>query len=231
LNSKAVRQAINLGFNRRDMVKYLRNNIGKPAEEGFIPSGLPPFKDNWISGFTYNPDSARALLRLAGYPSGQGMKPIKLTTTSNYLTLCEFIQSQLSEIGIPIVIELNPAATSRELVALSKAAFFRKSWVADYPDAENYLSLFYSGNFTPDGPNYTHFKDVEYDKLYELSRIELDQSRRFEYYKRMEEIILDQAVIVPLYYDRVVHYTKPQVSGLSTNAMNVLDLKKVRVLK
>ena len=182
-----------------------------------------------MKGFHYNPDSARKLLVLAGYPGGSGMDPIILSTTSNYLTLCEYIQSQLSEIGIPLEIELNPAATSREMVALSKVAFFRKSWVADYPDAENYLALYYSGNFSPSGPNYTHFRDKEYDKLYEASRIELNRENRYDLYRNMEEILLREAVIVPLYYDQVVHYYQSYVTGLSGNSMNMIDLKKVRL--
>ena len=229
LNQKLVRQAINLGFNRRDMIKYLRNNIGRAAEEGFIPEGMPPYQKDWINGFHYDTDSARALLKLAGHPSGSGLQPIKLSTTSQYLTLCEYIQSQLSEIGIKLEIELNPAATAREMVALSKVAFFRKSWVADYPDAENYLALFYSGNFSPNGPNYTHFNNAAYDKLYEACRVEQDAEKRFAMYKEMEEILMKEAVIVPLYYDRVVNYYQTFVSGLSSNSMNILDLRKVRM--
>lgn len=231
LNNKLIRRAINLGFDRREMIHFLKNNIGQPAHEGFIPKGLPPYKEGWVKGYSYNPDSSRALLAAAGYPSGVGLKPIKLSTTSQYLTLCEYIQSQLSEIGIQLEIELNPAATNRELVALSKIAFFRKSWVADYPDAENYLALFYSGNFSPGGPNYTHFSNKRYDELYLESKAELDQDKRFELYREMEVIILNEAVIIPLYYDQVVSYLHSHVENMESNPMNLFDLKRVRLKK
>jgi peptide/nickel transport system substrate-binding protein len=126
---------------------------------------------------------------------------------------------------------LNPAATNRELVALSKIAFFRKSWVADYPDAENYLALFYSGNFSPNGPNYTHFKNKTYDELYLKAKTELDKEVRYELYRQMEEIILDEAVIVPLYYDQVVSYLQPYVEKMESNPLNLYDLKRVRISK
>ena len=57
-----------------------------------------------------------------------------------------------------------------------KSSFFRASWIADYPDPENFLALFYSKNKSPFGPNYTHFSNEKYDSLYELSFIELNQS-------------------------------------------------------
>ena len=86
-------------------------------------------------------------------------KEIILSTTSSYLDLCEYIQNQLQDIGLKVRVEVSPASTHRQMVATSKLNFFRGSWIADYPDAENYLSLFYSKNFCPNGPNYTHFKN------------------------------------------------------------------------
>lgn len=230
LNHKLLRKALNMAFDRRAMIKYLKNGIGEPAEEGFIPKGLPPFEENWVKGYTYNQDSARNLLAEAGYPGGEGLGPITLYTTAQYLTLCEFIQGQWGEIGIKTKIELNPVATNNELVALSKAPFFRKSWVADYPDAENYLALFYSENFSPNGPNYTHFSSKEFDKLYELSRLELVDSVRYSYYKKMEEIILNESPVIPLFYDQSVLYYGTNIEGLKSNPMRLLDLRSVRKL-
>ena len=228
LNDKLVRRALNLGFNREAMIKYLRNGIGTPANEGFIPNGLPPYSKGWIKGYAYNADSARSLLAAAGYPGGVGMPEITLQTTSQYLTLCEFVQGQWGELGIKVNIELNPAATNRELVALSKVPFFRKSWVADYPDAENYLALFYSENFSPSGPNYTHFKNKKYDEFYEKARVELNDSIRFVYYKEMEKILIEESPVIPLFYDEVARYQQNDIEGLNGNPMNLLNLKTVR---
>jgi peptide/nickel transport system substrate-binding protein len=67
---------------------------------------------------------------------------------------------------------------------MEKPAVFRASWVADYPDAQNYLSLFYSKNFTPNGPNYTHFKNEEFDRMYENAMTETNDSSRIELYEK-----------------------------------------------
>ena len=114
------------------------------------------------------------------------------------------------------------------MVATSKLNFFRGSWIADYPDAENYLSLFYSKNFCPNGPNYTHFKNEAFDELYEKSLSETNIETRYAYYQQMDQLIIDNAIVVPLYYDRVLRFTNKNITGFKSNAMNLLNLKRVR---
>ncbi|MGC6470928.1 MAG: ABC transporter substrate-binding protein [Flavobacteriales bacterium] len=218
----AVRKAINYGFDRQKMIKYLRNNIGTPANYGFIPKGLPSFSDS-IKAYQYNPILAKELLKEANIENVE----ITLSTTSSYLDLCEFIQNQLSEIGINVSITINPPSTHRQMVATSKLDFFRGSWIADYADAENYLALFYSKNLCPNGPNYTHFSSPKYDRLYEASLVEKSFEIRKQMYQKMNQIIIDEAIIVPLYYDQVVRFIQNNIFGLEANPMNLLDLKKV----
>ena len=225
--NKKVRQAINYGFDRVKMMKYLRNNIGTPAENGFIPMGLPAFNQD-IEGYSYQPDKTRELLIEAGFPNGEGLAPIHLTTTNDYLDLCEYIQQQLSEFGIQIEIDINTGATFREMVSNSKLEFFRGSWIADYPDAENYLALFYSKNHSPNGPNYTHYLNPEYDRLYEKSMITVDDNKRYDLYNKMNKINIDDAIVVPLYYDEVVLFVNKSLVGFQSNAMNLINLKTVK---
>ncbi len=227
LRKKEIRQAINYGIDRKKMMRYIRNNIGAPAVNGFIPEGLPSFSKE-VKGYDYNPAKARELLEKAGYPNGKGLPEITLHTTSQYLDLCEYIQHQLTEIGIKIKVEVNPPGTHGEMVANAQSLFWRKSWMADYADAENYLALFYSKNFTPKGPNYTLFKNDKYDQLYERALSEINDSTRYELYREMDRIIIENAPVVPLYYDRVLRFVRKDVQGLGSNSMNLLTLKKVK---
>lgn len=228
---KAIRQAINYGFDREKMVKYLRRNLGKAATSGFVPPGLPSFDESKVKGYNYNPDKAKELLFLAGYPGGKGLPEITLYTTELYLDVAEYIQSQLSEIGITMKIEVQKASVLSEAVAHKKVNFFRKSWIADYPDAENFLSLFYSKNWSPEGFNYTHYQNPQFDILYEKSRRELNDSIRYDYYRQMDDLLINDAPVVPLYYDQVVRLVQKNVEGLTSNPMNMLSLKKVKKLK
>ena len=145
--------------------------------------------------------------------------------------MCEFIQNQLVEVGIQLEININSPSTHRQMVATSKLDFFRGSWIADYADAENYLALFYSKNFCPGGPNYTHFSNPTYDNYYEMALKEINIEKRRMYYQLMDQMILDEAAIVPLYYDQVIRFVQNDIVGFESNAMNLLELKTVQKLK
>lgn len=227
LQKKKLRQAINYSFDREKMMRYLRNNIGTPAHAGFIPRGLPAYNPRQVKGYHYKPDRARQLLREAGYPEGEGLAPITLQTNSSYRDICEYIQSEARKVGIPLEVEVTPPSTLRQSMATGKVAFFRGSWIADYPDAENYLSLFYSPNAAPEGPNYTRFSSAHYDSLYRRARAVSEPELRRDLYHKMDSVIIEEAPVVPLYYDQVLRFYPRHVHDLAGNAMNLLDLKGV----
>ena len=132
------------------------------------------------------------------------------------------------DIGFNVSIEVMPASALKTAKANGKLDFFRASWVADYPDAENYLSLFYSENYAPNVPNYTHFKNDTFDQLYKQSLSVSDNKKRLELYKKMDQMIIDDASVIVLFYDEVLRFTQKNVSGLGINPTNLLELKKVR---
>ncbi len=226
LQSKLIREAINIGFDRKKMITYLRNGIGIPAHGGFIPKGLPGY-DNSI-GFSYDLQKAKALVDQFKQETGILNPKISLTTTSNYLSFCEYIQRELQKTGLDVTIDVIPPSSLKDAKANGQLDFFRASWIADYPDAENYLSLFYSKNFAPQGPNYTHFKQELFDLLYEQSYLETDPDKRAELYTRMDSLVMKNVPIVPLFYDEVVRFTRKDVTGLGINATNLLELKAVK---
>lgn len=224
----SLRKAINYGFDREKMIRYLRNGIGTPAAHGFIPKGLPSF--NGQEGYDYNPVKARQYLNQFKKETGNSNPKISITTNSNYLDLCEYIQRELQKIGLEVAVDVIPPSTLRQGKANGKLPIFRASWIADYPDAENYLSLFYSKNFTPNGPNYTHFLNTDFDRLYEQAISEVNTEKRYRMYQKMDSILIQQAPVVPLYYDQVIRFSQKNVKGLGINPIDLLDLRKVKKL-
>ena len=222
-----IRQAINYGFDRRKMMMYLRNSIGTPAESGFVPPGLPSFDSGIVHGYRYDPARALQLLREAGFPEGAGLPGITLKTIDIYADLAGFIAMQLEEIGIKVQVDITQKSLLLEETAKSQALFFRGSWIGDYPDAENYLSVFYSENPAP--PNYTRYSNPRFDQLYRRSLIENNDSIRFAYYRQMDQLIIDDAPVVPLWYDQVIHLVNPAVSGFEANGLNLLELRHTRI--
>ncbi|NVK04515.1 MAG: ABC transporter substrate-binding protein [Flavobacteriia bacterium] len=228
LSIRDVRLALNLSIDREKMMRYLRNGIGKPADGGMVPRGLPSYNPEATGGYSHRLDSANFLLARAGYPEGNGMPAFTLSTTSNYLDICEYLQASWNTLGIPVEVEVLPASTLREGKAQGTLPFFRASWIADYPDAENYLSLFTSGNHTPNGPNYTFFSNSEFDMLYDQAQRESNDSARLSLYREMDAIIVNEAPVIPLFYDEVVRFVPREISGLEPNALNLLELKRVK---
>jgi peptide/nickel transport system substrate-binding protein len=229
LRLRQIRQAINYGFDRRKMMMYLRNSIGTAAESGFIPAGLPSFDTALVQGYHYDPSKSRQLLKEAGFPDGRGLPVIRLLTIPVYADLGSFVSRQLEDVGIKTTVEVVQKSFLLEQTAKSQALFFRASWIADYPDAENYLSVFYGKNPAP--PNYTRYHNPEYDQWYEKAMEIEDDSARFELYRKMDRLIIHDAPVVPLWYDQVIHLVNPNVKGFTPNSLNVLELRRARIEK
>jgi len=227
LKNKKVRQAINYAINKEKMVKYLRNSLGSPGNSGFIPRGMPGFDDQKVHGYSYDPTKARQLLAEAGYPNGHGMPEIVLHTTVGYRNLIEYVQGELNRIGINTRVEIVQGSSLRELVSKNGVNFFYGTWIADYPDGENYLSLFYSKNKIPFGPNYTGFNNKQFDALFEQAYHVKDNQKRYELYRQMDQLVMEESPVVVLYYDKLVNMYQNNITGYSNNAQNLLILKRV----
>lgn len=225
LRFKKIRQAVNYGFDRKKMILYLRNSIGIPAESGFVPAGLPSFDSSIVKGYQYNPSKARQLLKEAGFIHGRNTPAIKLLTIAVYGDLASFIAKELEDIGLKVQVEVIQKSLLLEYTAKSQALFFRGSWIADYPDAENYLSVFYGKNPAP--PNYTRYNNPRFDELYEQALNVTDDSLRLKLYQQLDQIIIDDSPVIPLWYDEVIRLVNPWIKGFQPNGLNLLELRRV----
>jgi peptide/nickel transport system substrate-binding protein len=226
IQSLALRKALNYGLDRNEMIRFLKNNIGSPANKGFIPDGLND--DLNVKGYAYEPEKAKELVEQFRNDTGIQTPTLTLATDANYVDLCTYLQNVYQQIGITIKIEVMPQAALREAKSNGKLELFRASWVADYPDPENYLLSYQSDNFSPNGPNYTHFNSNAFDHGYKAVAEELDTDRRNALISRLDQQLVDQAPFILLYYDEVLRFVHPNVEGMIPNPVNMLDLRRVR---
>lgn len=224
---KAIRQAMNYAINRRQLMMYMRNSIGIPAEAGFVPGGLPSKNAETVKGYVYDPAKAKQLLAEAGFPDGKGLNTIKLLTIPIYADIASFAAKQMEEAGIPVQVEVIQKSLLLEQTAKSQALFFRGSWIADYPDAENYMAMFYSKNPAP--PNYTRYKNPAFDILYEKALQENNDSLRYQLYREMDQMVINDAPVVPIWYDMAIHLIQPNIKEFYPNALNLLELRRTRI--
>ncbi|GAA4045412.1 ABC transporter substrate-binding protein [Hymenobacter glaciei] len=227
LRDKRVRQALNYALNKPEMLTYLLNRVGHAGTSGFVPTALPSFSEKEVPGYSYQPQKARQLLRAAGYGPQHPLR-LRLSTVLERKEIGEYLQKQWADVGAQVQIDINQSAAQQDLVDNGRVAFFAKSWLGDYPDAENYLALFYSPNFSPAGPDKTHFKSAAYDKLYDEARRTQDVAKRTALYQAMDRIVVEESPVISLYYDEVVRLTQNNVRGLRPNPMNQLLLERVR---
>jgi peptide/nickel transport system substrate-binding protein len=229
LRLKKVRQAVNYAIDRDKLIKYLRNNLGTAAHWGFIPPGLKSFDSSAVKGYHYDPAKCASLLAEAGFPHGEGLPEITLHITEQFREQVEFIQSQLAQQNIRIQISVEKTPVLRQAVNNGEYVLFKKSWVADYADEENFMSLFYSKNFSPGGVNFFHYKNENFDRLFEQALSENDESKKSRLYQQMDQLICDDAPVITLYYDQVIRLVSHRVKNLPTNPLNLLDLRRVRL--
>ncbi len=224
-----VRQALNYAINRKGMLQALRNNLGIASDFGVLPKAFPNFDSTKVQGYAYNTPKAQELLKEAGFPNGENLPILTLNTYNSDREVAEYIQKDWEQIGVKVKIELNHPATHSEKVEQGKLQLFRFSWIADYPDAENFLGMFYSPNFTPTGSNKTHFKNAIFDKLFqETSLMPLGKIRNTNYQK-LNQIVMENSPVIALYYDEVLHLRQNRVLDLEADAMNNLLLENVRL--
>ncbi len=229
LHDVRVRQALSYATDRAAMARYLRNNSVYPATSGFIPRGMPSYDAQAPQRLGYDLDKAAQLLADAGYPKGAGLPPIDISVTSDYTDLCEFLQHQWSKIGVQVNVDVLSGSVHREKVAQSQAILFRKSWLADYADEENFLMLFHSKNFAPNGPNYTHYANAQFDALYDRALETMHPADRQILYQQMDSIIAADLPVIPLYFDQVTHFIRSEVIDFETNPVNMLNLTRVKI--
>lgn len=231
-----VRRAMNYAIDRQAIVNYTVKGEGTPAFYGLVPVGMKDYPNEQVKGFTFDPKKAKEELAKAGYPDGKGFPKITLQINSGggrNEKVAEAIQSMLRQhLNIEIDITQLPFAQHLENLETGKAAFWRLGWNADYPDPENFLNLCY-GPHVPEKPNEKsylnsyRYKNATYDALFDKANATPDATQRNDLYRQMDQIIIDDAVIMPLYYTVNRRLLQPGVRNFPANGMEYRQLREV----
>lgn len=236
---KRIRQAFNYAIDREKLIDYTLQGEGTPALNGFVPP-FGKYPSDMVNGYKFDPEKARSLMREAGYPNGRGFPAVTLQLNSGGTTnelLAEAIQSMLNEnLGVKVQLEVMPLNQLIENFESGKADFWRSAWVADYPDPENFLNLFY-GRHVPASMseksyiNFTRYLSPEFDAAFEAALKETDETKRLEKFAICDQIIIDEAVVMPIYYDNYIRLLQTNVRNFPINAMEYRDLSRVYFAK
>ena len=227
-----LRRALFYAVDKQKLVRFFRNGLGDAGDWGVVPPILNAHEKEAITEANAAWQKALAEYQQSGYAKQTNKPEIVLSTTADYLDMMVYLQENWGRLGVKIKVDIQTGGMLRQLRNEGKLMLFRGSWIADYPDAENFLACYYAPYLSPMGPNYTHFEDAQFDALYRL--IEAGESGqkaslRKQYIQQANQILIDQAPVIPLYYDKSIRLIQPWVQGLENDAANRLVLKRVKI--
>ncbi len=221
------RQLLSMTIDRKELCAKLRNNIIVPAESGFIP---PQLKSNSSKHPNLLFDSSKVKKLKAELEKywGAPLPSITLTITPEYADIFEYLQHEWQKQGIDVEISTLQSGSFKEKVAKGQVVAFRKNWLADYPDGENFLQVFTKELFSPNGPNYTHFYNRDWETQYKMATSENIRIKRAAQWNQLDSALMNELPVIPLYHDQVLHFVSNHVDHWSINAINMLDLTQVQ---
>lgn len=242
---KEVRQAFNLAIDRNKIADFTIKGEGRPASYGIVPYTEVFEKNGYdyrsLRGFKFDSDSAKKLLASVGYPNGKGLPEFNLEINSGggdrNIMVALAIQKMLKEnIGVNMNMSVVSWPEHVENVQTGKNDFFRYAWVSDYADPESFLTLFY-GKLVPDHYqeksyiNLSRFKNKAFDSLFLSAKAQADKKKRYKLFSQAEQIILDEAAFMPLFYDENFRLVQKNVHNLEENPLNYVDMRTTYITK
>jgi ABC-type transport system substrate-binding protein len=222
-----LRKALAHAFHRERALELLYNNRGLLSSAP-LPPGLEGADDLPALPFSYNPEKAKQLLAEAGYPDGKGLPELTFDLRgpgSTERQLGELITDNFGKIGVKVSILANSYPEALEKTRKGRFQIMRSGWAADYPDPENFLQLFFSGNAAP-GPNSANFKNAEYDKLYQQIRTQNAGPARRKAIRRMVEILQTELPAVFFYHQLDYYVAQPRLKNFKPHLLMVDRLGK-----
>jgi oligopeptide transport system substrate-binding protein len=230
-----VRKAFNLAINRNEIVEKWLLGEGWAAQNGFVPK-LDNYPYEKINGDRQNVSKAKALLAKAGYPEGKGFPGLYFYVNaiegSAPHKMCMGVAAQIKQnLGIDLKIKLCSFEERERAIISGKAKIWRSGWIADYPDAENFLSLFYSGSIKDNATSVNAFKfhDKAYDALFEKAIKELDETKRNALFANCDQMIVDEAAVMPIMTDDFMVMINARIRDFQTNSMENLDFSAIYI--
>jgi oligopeptide transport system substrate-binding protein len=228
---KRVRQAISLALDNKESIKLFYNNMATSAQTP-IPPGIPGYDPKFGNPYrTGDLEKARKLLAEAGYPGGKGFPeiPYDSVAATTARQMAEYAVKQLAQIGLKARVVSGTWPQLLERVQRRQTQLWGIAWLADYPDAENFLQLFYGPNAQPGGMNASYYKNKDYDRLFEQARVMPDSPARTELYGRLARMVSEDVPVVLGVHRMVPWLIQPWVRNFKPSSFHTNRAKYLRI--
>lgn len=225
-----VRAAFAMAIDNERLAEVVLRETSQPAH-GILPPGLPGYNPD-VRGYGYDPERAQQLLAESSYGSAENLPNITLHVSGRGGAppqTIEAIAEMLNQnLGIEVAIEQTEWATFLSDINRDPNPYqvFSIGWIADYPDPQNFIEILFSCDSQD---NHTGYCNPDADALMEQAANETDETERFDLYNQAEQIILDDAPIVPLWYGKEYWLVKPYVNNMQFPGTIVPRLQYVEI--
>ena len=240
-NNIKVRQAFSYAIDRNKIIEdVLKGEAYGPGVNGICPPSFKGYDVTKITGYDFDADKAKKLLAEAGYPDGKGFPKVKVELNSggskNTNVVLEIQKQIMHVLNVNIDFEVVPQKQKLEDAKYARAEVFRAAWIADFPSPENFLWLFYGATVPADVtqssfPNTTRYKNPEFDKLFMEGKSAKTQEESYSAFMKAEQILMNDAPIMVLWYDENYRLVKSNVHNLFSNPMRYRDYSQVYLKK
>lgn len=210
-----VRQAFNYAIDKDKIIEVVMKKMGIKADS-ILPPGMPGYNED-VKGYPYDPEKAQELIAESKYEDVTDFPDITLSVTGGggaaARSVTAIVEMYKENLGVDISIEQMEWATYLDDLKAHRFQMFgiTAGWIADYPDPHDFLDILFHSESRD---NNTEYSNPEVDRLLEKARIEQDQEKRFQIYQQVEQMILDDAPWVPIFYNVEYWLTKPYVKGM-----------------
>jgi oligopeptide transport system substrate-binding protein len=231
-----VRQAINYGIDKDKLVdNVLQGQAIGPANYGITPNTFSNYNITKIKGYTLDVEKAKKLLSEAGYPNGKDFPEVRVlinSGNSRNSSVAVELQKQLkANLNINVNFESLPNFQKYELQVQGKGDLYRDAWIADFSSPESFLNLFVGDNVpselnAPSYPNTGRYQNAEYDFNFKKGRNLSNVDSSYAYFMKAEQILINDAAIIPLWYEGSYRLLSNKIKDLKLNPMRYYDLTK-----
>jgi ABC-type transport system substrate-binding protein len=228
--NKLLRQALSMAYDPTELIELFYKNRALPAQ-GPIPPGIPGYDEAFKNPYRqFNLAKAKELLARAGYPGGEGLPPIEYLTVSDTTSrqITEYLTKSFAALEVKLKMNTSSWPEFEASIKNRKGQLWGFAWNGDYPDAENFLQLFYSKNASP-GSNDANYSNPEFDRLYEKSLTMEDSPERTKLYRQMAQIVIEDCPWIFHVHRQVSWVTQPWLKNFQYNPIVLNDLKYLKI--
>jgi len=225
-----VRQAFSMAVDKDKLVSLVFNSMVDKAD-GILPPGMPGYNSQ-LQGTAFNPQQALELIKESKYGSIANLPPIVLTTAGYGGAVSSYLEALVNEwrqnLGVEVTIrQIDPERflyhTKDELDNM-----FDSGWSADYPHPQDFLDLLFASNTEN---NFGDYNNPAVDDLLVKAGTEQDNTTSLALYQQVEQLVMTDAAVLPLWFGKNYTLVKPNVHGYTPNAMGEVKLNEVTIDK